>query len=253
MKTSSRAKKKSSTKLGSMKCKRRPPLILHRDEPRINLILLVLPVLKAKLDSIASEVDKEWDEGKLPMPKVVKRLTTYQIYLKKDGSFPEWEPEFEKGTTVVGLVYEEGIIVAADRSGKSLEFPPNFVQLNSHMLATISGGSGSESLLKDLQKKCNIQEQMKGRKPSVAEVLHWLAEALSAYKEEVGILIAVWSESEHGLYRMNGNGELVEGNVLATGSGSSGALYEVRCCERFVPVTRAANVGRVSLRSEYAP
>ncbi|CAI9114411.1 OLC1v1015129C1 [Oldenlandia corymbosa var. corymbosa] len=165
----------------------------------------------------------------------------------------ECEPKFEKGTTVLGCVFQEGIMVAPDRSGKCefvyQSFHRNLVQLNSHMLATISGGS--EFLLKDLEKKCKKHEQKEGREPLVAEILDWLAEALSAYKEEplsVGILIAVWNELEHGLYRMNGYGERVKGDLLATGSGSASAVCKVKHCESFMPVTRAANADRVGFR-----
>ncbi|CAI9114421.1 OLC1v1015140C1 [Oldenlandia corymbosa var. corymbosa] len=60
--------------------------------------------------------------------------------------------KFTKGTTALAFVFKEGLMVAVDHSSTSSELlPQNVVALNSHMLATISGGS--EYLLNDLQKK----------------------------------------------------------------------------------------------------
>ncbi|CAI9113590.1 OLC1v1014219C1 [Oldenlandia corymbosa var. corymbosa] len=178
-----------------------------------------------------------------------KRAQFIKIYLREDGSFKAFDPKFEKGTTCLGLVFEEGIMIAVDHPRTSL-CPLNVVQLNSHMLATISGGN--EFLLKDLQMKCNEYELVRRREPSVPEVLDWLREALFAYEKprlSVGILIAVWNKSERGLYRMNGFGKLDTYDRLATGSGS---VEAIEACRFFEPVTQAANVCGVTLRSQYA-
>ncbi|CAI9114414.1 OLC1v1015132C1 [Oldenlandia corymbosa var. corymbosa] len=63
-----------------------------------------------------------------------------EIYLCEDDSFETYDPEFAKGTTALGFFFEEGIMVAADHCSKSSKTAPNIVQLNSHMLASISGG-----------------------------------------------------------------------------------------------------------------
>ncbi|CAI9114317.1 OLC1v1015016C2 [Oldenlandia corymbosa var. corymbosa] len=173
----------------------------------------------------------------------VEPLTRDTIVLREDGSFDPDDPEFEKGTTAIAFVFKDGIMVAVDHSSKSLETEPNIVQLNSHMLATISGGC--EFLLKDLQEKCYVQEQKEGKKTSAAEVLNWLAETLSAYEEEplsIGILIAVWNESERCVYCMNGYGEVDKGDVLATGSGSVSSVLVVQEGRGIMPVTQAADV-----------
>ncbi|CAI9100379.1 OLC1v1037365C1 [Oldenlandia corymbosa var. corymbosa] len=147
---------------------------------------------------------------------------------------------------------EEGIMIAADHSGKSA---PNVVQLNSDMLVTISGGS--ESLLKPLQEKL-LQERMKGRRSTFAEVSSWLADSLSGIPDRLslGILIAVWNESERGLYRMSADGTLVNGDTFATGSGSNSALGAVESSyKRSKPGTQTGSRsgGRVGLSSEYVP
>ncbi|CAI9100376.1 OLC1v1037365C3 [Oldenlandia corymbosa var. corymbosa] len=170
---------------------------------------------------------------------------------------------------------EEGIMIAADHSGKSA---PNVVQLNSDMLVTISGGS--ESLLKPLQEKL-LQERMKGRRSTFAEVSSWLADSLSGIPDRLslGILIAVWNESvlllsifliwlcilwlnlsypnlcvqERGLYRMSADGTLVNGDTFATGSGSNSALGAVESSyKRSKPGTQTGSRsgGRVGLSSD---
>ncbi|CAI9114113.1 OLC1v1014760C7 [Oldenlandia corymbosa var. corymbosa] len=198
---------------------------------------------KALALSPLEEMKRRRREG---IPLAAPPVTCQRIYLNEDGSFPSYAPKFEKGTTVLGLVFEEGIMVAADHSTTPAR---NVVQLNSHMLATISGGG--EVLLKNLQKKCNLQEKSQGREPTLAEVSSWLTEALSAHSDplSLGILIAVWNESEHGLYRMSSNGVLVKGDILATGSGAQSSLHVVELSERFM-----LDPGSVfGLRSEYAP
>ncbi|GER57801.1 proteasome subunit beta [Striga asiatica] len=44
--------------------------------------------------------------------------------------------------------------------------------------------------------------------------------AKKEYYSSVGILIAVWNESERGLYKVNGDGVITKDDILATGSGS---------------------------------
>ncbi|CAI9095369.1 OLC1v1031311C3 [Oldenlandia corymbosa var. corymbosa] len=147
-----------------------------------------------------------------------------EIYLHPDGSFPEYGPAFEKGTTTLAFIFNEGIMVAADHSRNLSNSAPNVVELHSHMLATLSGGS--ESMLRELQQKCHQHEVNEGRRPEFGEVLKWLRQTLSSYGEKElpsGILIAVWDEKKPGLYRIRGRGEVLEDSILATGSGSGGA------------------------------
>ncbi|CAI9096305.1 OLC1v1032409C1 [Oldenlandia corymbosa var. corymbosa] len=81
----------------------------------------------------------------------IQPLTRYVIRLNQDGSFPRHQPKFEKGTTTLAFVFEEGIILAADHSSQSSKYSKNIVELNSHMLASICGGN--EFLLQELQEK----------------------------------------------------------------------------------------------------
>ncbi|CAI9114450.1 OLC1v1015175C1 [Oldenlandia corymbosa var. corymbosa] len=83
-----------------------------------------------------------------------------------------------------------------------------------------------------LLSKFKEHEQVEGRKPSVAEALKWLAKALRPYKKEpplsVLLAIAVWN---HNWRRacigcMHAYGEVVEGDILAIGSGSVEAELE---------------------------
>ncbi|CAI9112614.1 OLC1v1013082C1 [Oldenlandia corymbosa var. corymbosa] len=120
-------------------------------------------------------------------------------------SFDPEDPKFEKGTTVMAFAFNEGIMVAVDHSSKTSNSARNVVQLNSRMLATITGGR--EYLLEHVKQR------------------------------------------EHGLYQMNGRGEVVSEDIVATGSGSGAIsilIAEYAKRKGFGGVA----TGRASLRSD---
>ncbi|CAI9112052.1 OLC1v1012423C1 [Oldenlandia corymbosa var. corymbosa] len=134
---------------------------------------------------------------------------------KKEGD----HPKYKKGTTALGFVFKDRVMLAVDHSVYSSSkwlWPQNVVVLNSHTLATISGGS--EYLLTDLQKKCHEYELREGTRASAAQASKWLADTLSSNREEglsVGVLIAGWDGLGFFLYHVDSK----EGKVR-NGSGS---------------------------------
>ncbi|VFQ76927.1 unnamed protein product [Cuscuta campestris] len=167
-------------------------------------------------------------------------------------------PKYEKGMTTLGFSYEMGAIIAVEHSNKSSTFPPNVVNLSSHMLATISGGH--EILLGNLRKKCQQHELEEGRRTKIAEALQWLREILCAYGKEdleIGMLIAVWDEmdeTERGVYRINGKGELLtEGeSFLATGCGTVGAVLALEYVmmpymDKVITTSEAADLAKIAI------
>ncbi|CAA0827346.1 Unknown protein [Striga hermonthica] len=151
------------------------------------------------------------------------RRHVQKTYLRRDG-----------GMTTLGLLLkEEGIVIAADHP---YDAEPNIFQLNHCMVATISGGkdrgrdtSSFTSLITSLQHRARHVTLVK-------DLVDWLASTISAEKEyysSVGILIAVWNESERALYKVNGNGVITKNDVLATGSGSKVTIF-VKQKNRFI-------------------
>ncbi|CAI9093243.1 OLC1v1028701C1 [Oldenlandia corymbosa var. corymbosa] len=147
-------------------------------------------------------------------------------------------PGESTGTMVLAFIFEGGVIVAAEHQRSLFKWSiPNVVGLNSHVVATISGGS--EFLLKDLQKKCRLHEPVTGRRTSVAEASEWLGDTLASHVERglsVGVLIAGWEETGPILYHVDSEekvqnceeirdctGKVHKGRIMATGDGA-------QCC-----------------------
>ncbi|CAI9113720.1 OLC1v1014373C1 [Oldenlandia corymbosa var. corymbosa] len=133
------------------------------------------------------------------------------IHLREDGSFRPDSPTFEMGTTAMAFVFDEGIVV---------------IQLSSHMLVAISAGRGFQFSPKDLVIEYAVGKLGTMGNRSAAEVSKELGEFVShrypkAGSSSIGILVAAWHAQGCGLYRINGNGVVVKGDILATGSGSS--------------------------------
>ncbi|CAA0825557.1 Proteasome subunit beta type-5-B [Striga hermonthica] len=178
------------------------------------------------------------------------RRPVRKVFLRPDGTFKPWESKIEKGMTTLGFVLKEGIVIAADRPSDT---QPNIFQLNHCMVATISGGgkdrgrdtSSFTPLIKSLQYQAK-------HVTSVHDLLAWLATTISAKKEysSVGILIAVWNESERGLYKVNGDGVITENDILATGSGSPATILvkmERRCIESGMSIPDAADLAKMAI------
>ncbi|CAA0835115.1 Proteasome subunit beta type-5-A [Striga hermonthica] len=89
--------------------------------------------------------------------------------------------------------------------------------------------------------------------PLVQDLLDWLASTISAEKEyysSVGILIAVWNESERALYKVNGDGVITKNDVLATGSGSYVSFFvkqKHRFIESGMSIPDAANLAKMAI------
>ncbi|CAI9117960.1 OLC1v1019453C1 [Oldenlandia corymbosa var. corymbosa] len=122
-------------------------------------------------------------------------------------------PQVERGTTTLAFIFKDAISF------------PKLVQITSHIVATISGGS--EYLLSNLKRKCD--EELKGGKTVVVEkVAKWLADDLAPQGLSVGVLIGGWGDDGPVLYQVNHRGEVVKKKRLSsTGSGSSWARVYV--------------------------
>ncbi|CAI9113877.1 OLC1v1014571C1 [Oldenlandia corymbosa var. corymbosa] len=115
------------------------------------------------------------------------------------------------------------------------KYPYNVIVLNSHLLASFSGGklASRRHLLEDLPKKCQEHELKEGRKASAAEASKWLAEFLSLQPDcdnsfSLGILIAGWDdESGPVLYKVNGKGNVLKDSLAGTGSCARTVFYSI--------------------------
>ncbi|CAI9101426.1 OLC1v1038756C1 [Oldenlandia corymbosa var. corymbosa] len=168
-------------------------------------------------------------------------------------------PSELKGTSALGFIFKEGVIVATDhhhslpkvydelsweelywvreidscrKSDASKEFVESVIDLDTHVLATVSAGA-LEYLLAPAE-----------RKGSVAKATYWVGETLdySFYKGYgIDMLIAGWDESNgFSMYCLDDKGIVLQENHFAIGSGSPHAedlkpfetsVYDMSCDE----------------------
>ncbi|CAI9107078.1 OLC1v1006360C1 [Oldenlandia corymbosa var. corymbosa] len=129
-----------------------------------------------------------------------------------------------KGTTTLAFICKEGVMVATDHSDASKDasetFVENVIDLDSHVLVTVSGVGETRSFLKNL--KDQFQAVKKGTK-SVFEVSQWVAGHLSSHPDKhlsAKVLIAGWDDESqcHALYSVNSEGEVFQKRRDATGA-----------------------------------
>ncbi|CAI9107231.1 OLC1v1006546C1 [Oldenlandia corymbosa var. corymbosa] len=171
------------------------------------------------------------DSRTVPVPTSLVHGSAAGIYPSREIGMHDY-PHYEKGTTTLGFIFNnEGLMVTLEHARlPSGSFPENLCILNSHLLASISGGNGNirTFYLSYLQTKCREHEHLKGARASAAEASKWLADFLSdrPYSDDplsLGTLIAGWDdESGPALYKVNAKGERCERPFMGTGSSSDG-------------------------------
>ncbi|GER35582.1 proteasome subunit beta type [Striga asiatica] len=130
---------------------------------------------------------------------------------------------------------KEGVMVGSDHSNASndgSEFVDNVIDLDSHMLVSVSGVGEPKSFLRNMKEQF---QALKGRK-SISEVSEWVANHLSSHCDKdpsAKMLIAAWDNEikRPALVAVNFEGERFRKRLLAgTGAGSNfvRGLYERR-------------------------
>ncbi|GER35581.1 proteasome subunit beta type [Striga asiatica] len=155
-------------------------------------------------------------------------------HLPEEDEEPRY-PKRDKGTTTLGIIYKEGVMVGSDHSNASndgSEFVDNVIDLDSHMLVSVSGVGEPKSFLRNMKEQF---QALKGRK-SISEVSEWVANHLSSHCDKdpsAKMLIAAWDNEikRPALVAVNFEGERFRKRLLAgTGAGSNfvRGLYERR-------------------------
>ncbi|CAI9100354.1 OLC1v1037334C1 [Oldenlandia corymbosa var. corymbosa] len=122
---------------------------------------------------------------------------------------------------------EEKVIQNPVFSWDDTGFVPYITALDSHIIATVTGGDewSCTSALSDLKGKCYRWSQQHGKRVPAAKAAELMAETLASHCDGVGLL-AGWeygwdSDYELGphLYHIDSLGILIKGKKLAAGSG----------------------------------
>ena len=141
------------------------------------------------------------------------------------------EPELKKlqtGTTTVGVVCSDGVILASDKRATMGYFIANkdiqkVYQIDDHLGMTIAGGVGdAQALIRLMQAEANLYRFKHGKNITVKAAANLLSNVLHNYKFYpfyVQLIIA-GTEDKPEVYSLDALGGLSEEKYVSTGSGS---------------------------------
>lgn len=138
------------------------------------------------------------------------------------------EDKILKGTTTVGMVFNSGVVLAADKRASMESFIASKTVDKVHLLSdqiamTMAGAVGdNQALQRYLKAEIELYKYKKGKPPSVKAVSTLLANILQQskfYPFFVQVMIGGF-DSKPQLYDLDAAGGLMKENYLSTGSGS---------------------------------
>jgi 20S proteasome subunit beta 5 len=138
--------------------------------------------------------------------------------------------DFKKGTTTLGFVYSEGILIAVDSRASMGSFIGSqkvrkVIEINDYLLGTMAGGAADCSFWeRRLAQWCKLYELRHGEKVPVSAASQYLANMITQYKGHglsMGTMIAGWDKKEQGLYYVDDDGTRLKGYLFSVGSGST--------------------------------
>lgn len=132
------------------------------------------------------------------------------------------------GTTTLGLVCDEGVVLAADTRAVmgymiSSRSVVKVEKLDDHIGMTIAGGVGdAQKLIRWMKSELELYKMKEGRSMTVRGATTLLANVLSAYKFYPFFvqLIVGGYDKKPGLFSLDMAGGVTEDNYISTGSGS---------------------------------
>lgn len=139
--------------------------------------------------------------------------------------------EVKKGTTTIGIVCKDGIVLAADKRASmgylvAHKVTKKILKITDRIAMTVAGYVGdSQMLARYLRAEMQLYELTKGKKPSVKACSTLLAHILFANRMSflpyyVQLLLAGYDESGFHLYSLDPDGGAIEDKYVSTGSGS---------------------------------
>ena len=138
--------------------------------------------------------------------------------------------EFKKGTTTLGFVYKEGILIAVDSRASmgsyiSSQKVRKVIEINDYLLGTMAGGAADCSFWeRRLAMWCKLYELRNGERVPVSAASQFLANMVNQYRGyglSMGTMVSGWDKSGQGLYYIDDDGTRLKGTIFSVGSGST--------------------------------
>lgn len=137
--------------------------------------------------------------------------------------------EYMKGTTTVGLVCSDGVLLATDkRATMGTLIAHKFVQksfmIDKHIGATVAGMvSDAQMLIRWIQAEARLYKMRKGEEMSIEGVATLMSNILHSqryYPMIVQLIVGGVDKKGTKLYSIDPMGSMIEDTIIATGSGS---------------------------------
>jgi proteasome beta subunit len=141
------------------------------------------------------------------------------------------DEKLKTGTTTVGIVCKEGVVIAADKRATMGYLIANknvtkLIKITDRIALTIAGGVGDAQMLtKYLKAQMRLYEMRRGQKPTVNACATFLSNILYGGKGGyfpyyVQMVMAGYDSSGFHLFSVGPDGSSIEDNYMSTGSGS---------------------------------
>uniref|UniRef100_A0A224XQ87 Proteasome subunit beta n=1 Tax=Panstrongylus lignarius TaxID=156445 RepID=A0A224XQ87_9HEMI len=137
--------------------------------------------------------------------------------------------KFDHGTTTLGFVYNNGVVLAVDSrstGGKYIgsQSMKKIVEINKYLLGTMAGGA-ADCVYWDrvLAKQCRMYELRNKERISTAAASKLMSNMAYSYKDmglSMGMMICGWDKRGPSLYYVDSEGSRTKGAVYSVGSGS---------------------------------
>ncbi len=150
--------------------------------------------------------------------------------LKASGVTEKKVADFKKGTTTLGFVFKDGVIIAVDSRASMGSFVGSenvrkVIEISPFLLGTMAGGAADcQFWQRVVGMECRLYELRNGERPSVAAASRILANILYQYRGyglSMGTMLAGWDNSGPRLFYVDNDSTRVEGKLFSVGSGST--------------------------------
>jgi proteasome beta subunit len=141
------------------------------------------------------------------------------------------EDGLKTGTTTVGILCNDGVVIAADRRATmgylvASKDVTKLIEITDKIAVTVAGGVGDAQILaKYLQSQMQLYEIRKRKKPTVKACATLLANILFSGKGGifpyyVQMIVAGKDDGGYHLFALGPDGSAIEDKYISTGSGS---------------------------------
>merc|ERR1719359_1875114 len=154
---------------------------------------------------------------------------TFVNDIKKSGLAPGLM-DFKKGTTTLGFVFNEGVIIAVDSRASMGSYigsatVKKVIEINDFLLGTMAGGAADCSFWeRHLTRLCRLHQLREKERISVAAASKLLANIFYSYRGRglsCGTMVAGWDKTGPQLYMVDDKGDRHKGDLFSVGSGST--------------------------------